>query len=123
MRIASQGTRERALAAYEAGGVTLGHIAQIFQVHRTTLYRWIRAYRETGRTAALPSGNRRAVYEGHDAERLDAFLQNHPDATLEELRQATGKTCSIMAVHRALDRLDWRYKKNRYERVSKTDPT
>jgi len=123
MGIASQGTRERALAAYETGKVTLGHIAQVFQVHRITLYRWIRVYRETGRTAPLPSGNRRAVYEGPDAASLDAFVQDHPDATLDELRQATGKACSIMAVFRALRRLDYRLKKSRYERVSKTDPT
>jgi len=50
-------------------------------------------------------------------------LQQRPDATLEELRQATGKDCSIMAVHRATRRLEWRYKKSRYERASKTDPT
>ena len=55
--------------------------------------------------------------------KLDALLAKRPDATLEQLREATGKTCSIMAVHRALARLDWRYKKSRYERVSKTDPT
>ena len=91
MGIASQGTRERALAAYEAGDVTLGHIAQAFQIHRTTLYRWIRAYRETGRTGPLPSGNRRPVYAGPDAEYLDAFVQDHPDATLDELRQATAR--------------------------------
>ena len=111
------------MAAYETGKVTLGHIAQVFQVHRTTLYRWIRAYRETRRTAPLPSGNRRAVYEGPDAERLDAFVQDHPDATLDELRQATDKACSIMAVFRALRRLDYRLKKSRYERLSRTDPT
>ena len=123
MAIASQGTRERALAAYEAGDVTLGHIAQVFQVHRTTLYRWIRVHKETGRTAPLPSGNRRALYEGSDARKLDALVQEHPDATLDELRQATGKDCSIMAVFRALRRLDYRFKKSRYERLSKTGPT
>ncbi len=111
------------MAAYEAGDVTLGHIAQAFQIHRTTLYRWIRAYRETGRTGPLPSGNRRPVYAGPDAEYLDAFVQDHPDATLDELRQATGKACSVMAVFRALRRLDYRLKKSRYERVNKIDPT
>jgi|TARA_Y100000310_G_scaffold308238_1_gene351143 transposase len=121
MGIASQETRERALAAYEAGGATLGYIAQIFQIHRITLYRWIRAYRDNGRTVPLPSGNRRAVYEGPVAKRLDDYVQKHPDATLVELRDATGKNCSIMAVHRALDRLGWRYKKSHYMRVNKTD--
>jgi hypothetical protein len=50
-------------------------------------------------------------------------MERCPDATLEELREQTGVDCSIMAVHRATLRLDWRFKKSRYERVSKTGPT
>ena len=123
MGITSQETRELALAAYEAGNVTLGHIAKIFNVHRTTLYRWILAYRQYRRTSPLSSGNRRAAYTDLDAKKLDAFVEQHPDATLEDIRDATGKTCSIMSVHRALRRLGWVYKKNRYERVSKIGQT
>ena len=65
----------------------------------------------------------RPTYEGPDAKRLDAFVQKHPDATLETIRDGTGKACSIMAVHRALQRLGWRYKKSRYVRVSKMGST
>ena len=123
MGIASQRTRELALAAYEAGGVTLGQIARMFQVHRTTLYRWIRTYRDSGRTAPQPSGHRWATFRGGELQRLDEMVRRRPDATLEQLREAMGKDCSVMAIHRALRGLGWRYKKSRYERVSKTDPT
>ena len=122
MGIASQEVRERAIAAYEAGGVTQSQVASLYGVDISTFERWWRRYRRTGQTAPLPRGHRRAVYEGKDAERLDALVMQAPDTTLEELRQATGKTCSIMAVHRATRKLDWRFKKSRYERVSKTAP-
>jgi transposase len=89
----------------------------------STFERWWQRYRRTGQTAPLPRGHRRAVYEGQDAEELDALVRQHPDTTLEELREATGKDCSIMAVQRALRRRDWRYKKSRYMRANKTDPT
>jgi len=122
MGIASQDVRERAIAAYEAGGVTQSQVASLYGVNISTFERWLKRYRETGQTAPLPRGHRRAVYEGLAARRLDALLAEHPDATLTELRDATGEACSIMAVHRATRRLDWRFKKSRYERVSKTVP-
>jgi transposase len=123
MGIASQEVRERAIAAYEAGGVTQSQVASLYGVHVSTFERWLQRYRRSGQTAPLPRGHRRAVYEGKDAERLDALVAQNPDATLEELRKATEKTCSIMAVHRAVGRLNWRFKKSLYERVSKTEPT
>ena len=123
MGIASHEVRERAIAAYEAGGVTQSQVASLYGVDISTFERWWQRYRRTGHTAPLPRGHRQATYEGNDAQRLDALLQQHPDATLEQLRQATGKDCSIMAVHRATRRLDWRYKKSHYERLSKTGPT
>jgi len=123
MAIASKEVRQRAIAAYEAGGVTQSQVATLYGVDVSTFERWWLRYRRTGKTAPFPRGHRRAVYTGKDAEQLDALLQERPDATLEELREATGKGCSIMAVHRATRRLDWRYKKSRYARVSKTGPT
>jgi len=45
-------------------------------------------------------------------KRLERYLQKYPDATLEELREKTGKKCSLMAVHRAIIRLGYSYKKN-----------
>ena len=122
MSIASKEVRERAIAAYKAGGVTQSQVASLYGVDVSTFERWWQRYRRSGQSSPLPRGHRHAVYEGPDAEKLDALLRERPDATLEELREATGKDCSIMAVHRATRRLDWRYKKNRYARVSKTGP-
>lgn len=123
MRLSTDGVRQRAIWAYEAGQGSQGRIANMYRVSLRTFQRWWRRYLQTGSCTPGPRGHRRATYEGKDLAELDALLAKRSDATLEQLRQATGKDCSIMAVHRALERLDWRYKKSRYERVSKTDPT
>jgi DNA-binding transcriptional regulator WhiA len=45
-------------------------------------------------------------------ERLDRLLCQHPDMTLEQLRSALSKSCSLVTIHNATKRLNWRYKKN-----------
>lgn len=123
MGIATQEVRQRAIAAYQAGGVTQSQVASLYGVDISTFERWWRRYRRTGETAPFPRGHRKAVYRGDGLKRLEGFLKKQPDATLEQMRQATGKNCSIMAVQRAVIKLDWRFKKKRYEPVSKAGPT
>ena len=122
-KISSQEIRERAIAAYESGGVTQSQVASLYGIHVATFERWLKRYRQSGRAYPLPRGHRQAVYQGEAARQLDELLTKNPDATLEELREATGMNCSIMAVHRATRRLKWRYKKNRYEPVNSNAPT
>jgi hypothetical protein len=45
--------------------------------------------------------------------------------TLEQLRERFSPRveCSTVTIHNTLKRLDYRFKKSRYERVSKTDTT
>ena len=85
--------------------------------------RWVRAYRTEGRLSPKPRGHRKAVYQGQDLQTLNRLVEQNPDRTLDELRDRTGKSCSIMAVHRALVELGWSFKKRRYVRVSKTERT
>jgi transposase len=122
MRISTEGVRQRAILAYEAKEGTQAQIAKMYRVSLRTFQRWWRQYRQRGTCAPGQRGHRRAAYEGKDLRKLDRLVSKHSDSTLEELREATGKDCSIMAVHRALDRLKWRFKKSRYARVSETDP-
>ncbi len=42
---------------------------------------------------------------------LARLVDTTPDATLDQLRQALRKECSLVAIHNALKRLDYRYKK------------
>jgi transposase len=123
MGIATEDIRQRAIEAYQAGEGTQAQIAGMYRVTLRTFMRWWRQYRQNGTVAPAPRGHRQAAYQGRDLEALDRALSRHPDSTLAQLREETGVDCSIMAVHRATLRLDWHYKKSRYERVSKTGPT
>lgn len=112
MGITSEETRRRAIAAYREAWGTQDEVARMYGVSLRTFQRWWRQYRRDGSTEPGKRGHRRAVYGGQGLKRLERVLRKYPDATLEELREKTGQRCSLMAVHRAVVRLGYRYKKN-----------
>jgi|SRR6185295_6931484 len=114
MRAYSSDLRERVVRAVEAGDETREEIAERFGVGPTFIKKMLKQKRETRSIAPLPhGGGRQRVYVGVTLERLKQALIDTPDATLEELRDKTCKSASIMAVHRALERLGFRRKKSR----------
>ena len=123
MRIATADTRRRALAAYEQGGKTQSEIALLFGVTLRTFQRWLRTWRTEGRDVPGHSPGRPAVFVGPVAERLRRAVARQPDATLNELADRLGHVAHYTTVHRALVRLDLRYKKRRSGRPNKTDLT
>ena len=123
--IATQEIRERAIAAYDAGQRSQQEVAAMFGIHLRTFQRWLQRYRSDGLCCPLRRGHRRTSFEGKLLVQLDQWVQQHPDATLEQLRERFSPRveCSTVTIHNTLKRLDYRFKKSRYERVSKTDPT
>jgi transposase len=112
MGISSAEIRERALDAYGSGDYTQNEVAKIFKISSRTFQRWLKQYQEQGSTEPGQRGHRVSVYEGDDLKRLDSLIESNPDAILEELREMTGKSCSLMAVQRAVVRLGYSLKKN-----------
>ena len=123
MSIATEAIRRRAIEAYKAKEGTQTQIASMYRITLRTFQRWWRRYLETKIYAPGKRGARPSAVGDKAMARLDKILTHKPDSTLEELKQKLGVNCSIMAIHRATIRLDWRYKKSRYERVSKIAPT
>ena len=111
MSISSQQIRQRALAAH-AAGQTQAQVARCYGVDITTFQRWLRRYRQAGQTAPMARGHRRDALDGAQLQRLDELVQQTPDATLEQLRDALKVGCSLVTVHNALGRLGYRLKKN-----------
>lgn len=97
----------------------------MFGIHLRTFQRWLQRYRRDGLCCPLRRGHRRATFEGKLLAQLDQWVQRHPDATLEQLRErfSAKVKCSTVTIHNTLKRLDYQFKKSRYGRVSKTDPT
>ena len=112
MSIATKEIRRRAIDSYMTGNVTQEGIAHSYNVDLRTFQRWLARFKKTGEDSPQPRGHRQALFREERLDRLDQIVQEHPDATLEELRLLSGVDGSIMAVKRALDRLGYRFKKN-----------
>lgn len=112
MGIANAQVRQRAINAYLDGEGTQALVAKLYGVDISTFQRWLQRYRKTGRAAPLPRGHNPSALNDAQMEQLSTLVQQTPDATLEQLLSAMGLSCSIVAVHNALGRLGYRYKKN-----------
>ena len=123
MGIATQEVRQRAIEAYRSGKGTQQQIADMFGISLRTFARWWEQYQHHGQLAPQPRGHNPPALDGKEMQALDRLIRKRPDLTLAQMRDALGKSCSLVAIHYAAIRLDWRYKKSRYERVSKTGPT
>jgi transposase len=111
MSIATEQIRQRAIAAHLAGQAQ-SQVAKCYGVNIATFQRWLRRHRETGQDAPLPRGHNPPALDQHEMIRLGQLVRATPDATLAQLRGALGKTCSLVAIHMALKRLGYRFKKN-----------
>ena len=123
MGIATQQVRQRAIEAYRSGKGTQHQIADMFGVGLRTFARWWNQFQYYGQTAPKPRGHNPPAFNEKEMKALDKLIHKQPDMTLAQMRDALGKDCSLAAIHYATLRLDWRYKKSRCVRVSKTDPT
>lgn len=85
----------------------------MFRIHPRTFQRWLERYRSDGSCSPLQRGHRRPAFNADLLAQLDQKMQQHPDATLEQLQEyfSAKVTCSTVTIHNTLKRLDWRYKK------------
>src|SRR5262249_55357207 len=98
--------RQRILETVQRGEGALRQIARRFLVSLSFVTRLLQLYRTTGSIPPRPNGGGTPAKVGpEDLERLRELVRQHPDATLEELRQRLGVACSTMAIARALQRL------------------
>ena len=123
MSIATEEVRQRAIEAYRSGKGAQHQIASMFGISLRTFSRWLEQFRHHGQTAPKPRGHNPAALNEKEMRKLDRLIQRRSDLTLAQMRNALGKDCSLVAIHNATIRLGLRYKKSRYERVNKTDPT
>src|SRR3954470_6438272 len=102
----SQDLRERVLDTVQRGEGPLRQIARRFLVSVSFVTRLLRLHRSTGSLEPKPHGGGNPAALGpEDLERLRELVRKQPDATLEELRQRLGGSCSLMTISRALCKL------------------
>src|SRR6516162_3514254 len=102
----SQDLRKRVLDTVQRGDGSLRQIARGFLVSISFVTRLLRLHRRTGSVLPRPQGGGNPAALGpEDLERLRELVRQQPDATLEELRQRLGASCSTMTLARALRKL------------------
>jgi transposase len=105
--------RERVLTAVDAGEGTQEEIARRFRVSARWIRKLLARRAATGSIAPEANGGgRKPLIQAEGAEALRDAVRADPDATLEELRQATGFAGCLMTVWRALGRLKITRKKS-----------
>jgi transposase len=108
----SNDLRERVAAAVDHGEGSQREIARRFRVSLSFLVRLLQRRRDTDSLDPKPHGGGPTPALGpEDQQRLDALIRKQPDATLEQLRQLGGFTCSLTTLWRALRRRDLTRKK------------
>jgi transposase len=112
MRPYSLDLRERVAAAVDHHEGSIRWIARVFRVSTSFIVRLLPQRRDTGTLAPKPHGGGPPPALGSDDhERLAALIREQPDATLVQLKQRGGFTCSLKTLWLALRRQCLTFKK------------
>lgn len=112
MKFASQDTRERAVAAYKAGGRSQQEVADMFGVHYKTIANWLKADSEGRPQCPKPKGHLKKILDPADLAKIDQIMSSEPSLTIIQLMKRIGKICSVGVYCRALKELGYTFKKN-----------
>ena len=113
----SKDLRTRVIAAWEAKQESQRQLAERFKVSLSYVQRVLRCYRQTGQTEAKPRGATLQPKISHAyLDVVQSLVDQQNDVLLKELcerfRERTGIAVSVPTMHRALQRLRLRHKKN-----------
>jgi transposase len=108
----SNDLRERVAAAVDHGEGSQREISRRFRVSLSFVVRLLQRRRDTDSLDPKSHGGGPPQALGpEEQQRLDELIRQQPDATLEQLRQRGGFTCSLTTLWRALRRRDLTLKK------------
>jgi transposase len=113
MRAYSLDLRQRVMKAYDENKWTVGQIAERFKVGEWWVHKLKRQRQCEGHIAPRKGkvGKPRSLTP-QEVNRLERYVDAHSDATLEQMREKLGTTCTIITIHNTLRRLGYRFKKN-----------
>jgi transposase len=116
--------RKRVVAARVEDGQSMGLIAERFRIPKGTVQNILERFREAGTVAPKPqNAGRKPAFGGKILQRLEHDVEQHPDATLMELRERSGMNVSLVCIHNTLKKLGFTRKKSLYVRTSSSART
>ena len=124
MKPTSLDLRKRIVAARTEDGQSMGEIAKRYRIPKGTVQNILERYRDAGTVEPKPqNAGRKPAFDEKALRGLERDVLRHPDSTLEELRDRSGLTVSLVTVHKTLKRLGFTRKKSLYVRASSTGKT
>jgi transposase len=123
MRPTSIDLRKRIVAARTEDIQSMGEIARRFKIPKGTVQNIIERWRDDGAIEPrLRMAGRKPAFSPKERRRLVRHVEAHPDETLAELRDRSGKKVSLVCLHRTLRQLGFTRKKNLYVRANSKTP-
>lgn len=114
MATLSADLRECIVAAYDRGDGTRLQIVERYNVSFGVVKKLLQQRRDTGDIGARHRySERKPKITLRHQQRLRRLVRDHPDMTLEELRDAIDLACTPQAIHYALERMGLSRKKRR----------
>src|SRR5208282_2447938 len=119
----SMDLRERVAAAIDEGEGSERQIAKRFRVSVSFVTRLLQRRRDAGTLAPKPhGGGPRPVLGFPEQVRLAMLIAEHPDATLNQLKEWGGFACTPTTIWRTLRRFRQTYKKKTLHASERDDP-
>ena len=116
--------RERIVAAYDEGDASFAEIGRRFGVSGRVVSKYVHQKHELGTLEPqVHRRGRKPAVAGKKKEELQKHLEEHPDATVLERREALGLNCAEKTLWQTLREMGWRYKKSRRAPASKIAQT
>jgi transposase len=113
MRPFTEDFRERIVAAYEAGGVSLAAVGRRFGISGKVVGKLVCQKRSLGTLAPqVHRRGRKPAVSAAKKQQLREHLEQYPDATVLERREALGLKCSGKTLWQTLRKMGWRFKKS-----------
>ena len=114
--------RKRIIEAIKEEKLKKIEVIRIYKISRTGLDYLLSHYEETGSlNPKRHGGGRPSKFQDEDIEEIKKYISDHPDATLEEILEYSGKEASITSVYRTLKKIGYRLKKSHYLPANKSE--
>lgn len=112
--------RAAAVHAVLDGKLSVEDALSIFNVSKSSLYRWIKIYRDEGRIIHKTPTGRKAVLTEEHKEQIKKLVDEQQDITLEVIAERLGNIACIATIHNCLRALGYVYKKKHSRHLSKS---
>jgi transposase len=117
--------REKIVSAYKNGLGTAEKIAEIFGIKARSVFKYLQIERETGDLTPIPSPGRPPILTPDNLKIIRDIILLKPDGTLSDYKdqfyQKTGIEVTIVTIHYAAKKLNFKRKKKVFSHPSKND--